>query len=739
MSFPGLQQSQCCEKLPHIVEGIDLPFLGDPCQLRHSLPSRPRAGTSDQPTSPLRKTISSRETARHGRAASEISSSATNCDDLKMRDSTFQSSSPTLHSEAYNEDFQEANQWQTPQAEADSSSETVESSEDGSSEDEPESQNTDVTEQQTPPKVDRNSSFSESRHSATKNGVPDEIAGDERSLTRTGSIAPIEPYSKLGGDVEDGKDPGATFDELVDRLLSQPMSKSDSKFAAIFLCFYRKFAAPSELLLASVRRFDDLNTSDQPELVRLNTQLRHLTILKDWIADYPGDFGHPLTRRILTAFVQGLAGNHVFAVAYKEISMHLDIISEDDDTEWACSDRSRSRASTMESFLSMSSNHSAISTVTANSSTEDILEQPSSLEKVPTGRSARVSSTPSTVSATEKSINPSTTSFQTSLQAAENAQRQAQLLAPTPRIVLDKIRWHQLIEIPEEQIAKELTRIDWIMYSSIRPRDLVRHISLPADQKERCRSLEHVNRMINQFNHVAFWVANLILLRDKPKDRARALEKFMGVAWKLRHLNNYNSLGAVIAGINGTAVHRLSQTRELVSPEAQKQFMRLEILMGTQKSHFAYRLAWENTSTARIPFLPLHRRDLVMTEEANPTFTAGTGEEFINWKKFEIMGQVIIDIRKSQQLPYASLKRHEEVQRLVLDGTFSKDDDVCLDSPSSDSNLSENRVLTCTVRNFTNAVANWKGQEQAKILAKNSIGFNGDVSNVLYIMQTKAR
>ena len=492
-------------------------------------------------------------------------------------------------------------------------------------------------------------------------------------------IAHTESSSRIGGeDDEDEKESGANFDELVDRLLSQPMSKSDSKFAAIFLCFYRKFAAPSALLLAFIQRFEDANASDQPELIRLNAQLRHLTILKDWVSDYPGDFAHPLTRRIITNFVQGLAGGQIFAVAHKEIGLHLDIISEDDDTEWACSDRSRSRASTMESFLTMSSTQSAISTMTADSSTEDIVAQSPTLEKIPTGRSARVSSTPSTTSGAERSTNPSTTSFQTSLHNAESAQRQAQLLTPIPRIVLDKIRWHQMMEIPEEQIAKELTRIDWIMYSSIRPRDLVRHISLPADQKERCRSLEHVNRMINQFNHVAFWVANLILLRDKPKHRAKALEKFMGVAWKLRHLNNYNSLGAVIAGINGTAVHRLSQTRELVSPEAQKQFMRLEILMGTQKSHFAYRLAWENTSTARIPFLPLHRRDLVMTEEANPTFVAGSGGDLINWKKFEIMGQVVVDIRKSQQLPYPPIKRNEEVQRLVLDGTFPKDDDVSI-------------------------------------------------------------
>lgn len=135
---------------------------------------------------------------------------------------------------------------------------------------------------------------------------------------------------------------------------------------------------------------------------------------------------------------------------------------------------------------------------------------------------------------------------------------------------LTKIQWHQFMEITDEQVARELTRIDWIMYSSIRPRDLIRDVSLPAEQKEKCTSLEHVNRMVQHFNHIAYWVANMILLRDKPKHRAKTLEKFMGVAWKLRHLNNYNSLGAVVAGINGTAVHRLTQTRELIRPQSQR-------------------------------------------------------------------------------------------------------------------------------------------------------------------------
>ncbi|KAL9100225.1 MAG: hypothetical protein Q9163_004376 [Psora crenata] len=467
-------------------------------------------------------------------------------------------------------------------------------------------------------------------------------------------------------------DTGISFEGLIDRLLSEGVSKSHWKFTVTFLCLYRKFAAPSELLVGIISRFEDLSNSDAPDLTKLTAQLRYLNILQGWMSDYPGDFAHPWTRRIITNFIHSLGSCPEFAVAYKEISPYLDIVCDDDDTEWACSDQRRSRASTIESFITTSSTQSRASTVTADSSTEDVIEHVH-LKKASTRRSAQGSQ--SIDCSVERGILATKPSTHILLHSNEDARRQAQLLAPVPTHVIDKNRWHDLMNIPEESIASELTRIDWTLYSSIRPRDLVRHISLNPGLKEKCRSLEYVNRMIDQFNHVALWVANMILLRDKPKHRARILEKFMRVAWKLRYLNNYNSLGAIIAGVNGTAVHRLSQTRELVSPEARKEFMRLEILMGTAKSHSAYRLGWQNTTTPRIPFLPLHRRDLVFAEEGNRTYIGDDEREGINWRKFEVMGEIIIGIRKSQEMPYRSIKKNEDVLRLIMDGKFSKDED----------------------------------------------------------------
>lgn len=511
-----------------------------------------------------------------------------------------------------------------------------------------------------------------------------------RSDTQDSSVADfniLSPQNTKSAETEDGdaKESGVAFEDLVDRLLAQPISKSDSKFAPIFLCLYRKFAPPSSLIEAIIRRFEDLKDQDLPHLTRKTFQLRYLNTLRDWTSGYPGDFAHPLTRRAMSLFVQGLAVSPEYTTAIKEISLYLDVVAEDDDAQWACSDKSRSRANTTESFLTISSVQSAASTLnadsptlTADSSTEDVVEH-IGLGKV---QPSRISETPSLVPSIGKPESQCPGSVQKPLNTLENAQRQAQLLTPIPRNLLTKVQWHQFMDVPEVEVARELTRIDWIMYCSIRPRDLIRHVSLANDQKDKCKSLGNFNRMIHQFNHVAFWVANVILLRDKPKHRARALEKFMSIAWKLRYLNNYNSLGAMISGINSIAVHRLAQTRELIPVPAQKQFMRLEILMGSQKSHSAYRLAWTNTPTQRIPFLPLHLRDLVLAEQGNRTYVSGAEGERINWKKFEIMGEVIIGIQKSQEIPYPTINRNEEMQRLILDGRFCEDEDVSLVLPT---------------------------------------------------------
>ena len=462
---------------------------------------------------------------------------------------------------------------------------------------------------------------------------------------------------------------GATFDELVDRLLSQPTSKVDTKFIAIFLALYRKFAAPGRLLEAIVERFDMLDRNGTPQMLVTVNQLRYLSVLEQWLSRYPGDFAFPKTKRRMRTFVGKLSQNPVFGAAGKEMVAHLDAANDDDDTNWAYSDRDRAsrgddQRSSMSSRASTLIDDPTFNFEDFNLSGSTIFE-----DLAPPGGD------------TNKSISGASTTSSQIVANVEAAQRQAEKLQPRPRMVLTKVQWRMLMDVPDEVLAKELTRIDWIMFSSIRPRDLIRQVSLNESERAGCKNLNHVNRMSAHFNHLADWVANYVLLRDKPKHRAFMLEKFMRVARRLRELNNYNALGAIIAGVKSTAIHRLGATRDLLSQDIGKDWMKLEILMAPSKSHFAYRLAWENSSSERIPYLPLLRRDLVSAEGGNRTFIGDEKDGRINWKKFEIKGEVLVTMQKAQGMPYRNLmsqRPHDGVRELVLDVKLCSDEDVSL-------------------------------------------------------------
>ncbi|KAI7353892.1 ras GEF [Hortaea werneckii] len=461
---------------------------------------------------------------------------------------------------------------------------------------------------------------------------------------------------------------GATWDELVDRLLAQPASKADSKFSGIFLALYRKFAAPGKLLEAIVERFDILERDTvMQQIMKTIAQLRFLTVLEQWIGQYPGDFAHPRTKRRMQTFAGKIAQVKIFTVAAKEISSHLELVQEDDDTDWACSDKEREASGSRESSASRSS--SLIDD--PNFGFMDALSGSTLLDD---------KSTTATIGdETIRSTSGISISSSQIMVHAEAAQKAAQLLQPAQRQQLSKIQWRALEAQPDDLIAKELTRMDWVMFSSIRPRDLVRQVS--TSEKARCKSLIHVNRMIEHFNQVAAWVKNYVLFRDKPKHRAIMLEKMMRIGRKLREMNNYNALGAIIAGIKSSCVQRLAATRELISPQVGKDYARLELLMGSSKSHAAYRLAWENTSTERIPYLPLHLRDLASAEQGSSTYLgATTGERGrVNWKKFEIMGEVVVSMQRAQGSPYKGLggsRGEMAIRELVLDVKLEKDEEI---------------------------------------------------------------
>ncbi|KAF5015610.1 hypothetical protein F66182_13000, partial [Fusarium sp. NRRL 66182] len=66
---------------------------------------------------------------------------------------------------------------------------------------------------------------------------------------------------------------------------------------------------------------------------------------------------------------------------------------------------------------------------------------------------------------------------------------------------------------------------------------------------------------------------------------------------------------------------------------------------------------------------------LVSAEEGNKTFD-GDHKDRINWKKFEIMDDVVLAIQRSQRTPYPYIQKNEEVQRMVLDAKMFDEEEL---------------------------------------------------------------
>ena len=100
-------------------------------------------------------------------------------------------------------------------------------------------------------------------------------------------------------------------------------------------------------------------------------------------------------------------------------------------------------------------------------------------------------------------------------------------------------------------------------------------------------------------------VASLILCHDRPKARAKQIERFVEIGLALRVLNNYSGLRALVAGINA-ATYSGDLPMELFRQKAldsYKTYQSWDLLFQAIRSHRAYRMALRNTKGACIPAL----------------------------------------------------------------------------------------------------------------------------------------
>ena len=97
---------------------------------------------------------------------------------------------------------------------------------------------------------------------------------------------------------------------------------------------------------------------------------------------------------------------------------------------------------------------------------------------------------------------------------------------------------------------------------------------------------------------------SMILCHDKVRSRARVVEKLAEIAVRLRNLNNYSGLRAIITAIS-QATYPNDEVMDIFKAKVDlhKKYLSSDILMRTAGAHQSYRLALRNTKGPCIPCL----------------------------------------------------------------------------------------------------------------------------------------
>lgn len=242
---------------------------------------------------------------------------------------------------------------------------------------------------------------------------------------------------------------------------------------------------------------------------------------------------------------------------------------------------------------------------------------------------------------------------------------------PPPSVRPKDLTSFHILQCDSEEIARQLTLMEWQLYSSIKMYELV---GLAWTKKDKATKAANVLAIINRFNYVSEWVSTIVCMSERVKDRIKVIVKFIEVAIKLKSFNNFNGLMEIVSGLNRGPVHRLKASIEQAIEKTAKgpmPFQDLLTLTSSDHSYATLRRAIRTANPPCIPYLGMYLTDLTFIEEGNPNFL--TQYNLINFKKRKQIAECIKDINTYQATGYVFTPVPEMQAKLKGEVTFDDD------------------------------------------------------------------
>ncbi|PIO64874.1 RasGEF domain protein [Teladorsagia circumcincta] len=203
-----------------------------------------------------------------------------------------------------------------------------------------------------------------------------------------------------------------------------------------------------------------------------------------------------------------------------------------------------------------------------------------------------------------------------------------------------------VVQLALQVVAAQLTLQDFAVFASIEPTEYIDNL-FQLESRYGSPRLEEFERI---FNREMWWVATEVCSERHIQKRAKLIKKFIKVARHCRELRNFNSMFAIMSGLDKPAVRRLHSTWERVSGKYIRMLEDVQQLVDPSRNMSKYRqhLAEVSQEPPVVPIYPVIRKDLTFSHEGNPTYC----DKLVNFEKLRLIAKSVRAVSKLSSAPY---------------------------------------------------------------------------------------
>ncbi|XP_032625039.1 rap guanine nucleotide exchange factor 6 isoform X5 [Chelonoidis abingdonii] len=192
-----------------------------------------------------------------------------------------------------------------------------------------------------------------------------------------------------------------------------------------------------------------------------------------------------------------------------------------------------------------------------------------------------------------------------------------------------------LLQLSTIEVATQLSMRDFELFRNIEPTEYIDDL-YKMDSKTGNAHLKQFEDVINQ---ETFWVATEILTEPNQLKRMKIVKHFVKIALHCRECKNFNSMFAVISGLNLAPVARLRGTWEKLPSKYEKHLRDLQDLFDPSRNMAKYRniLSSQSMQPPIIPLFPVVKKDITFLHEGNDSKVDG----LVNFEKLRMIAKEI--------------------------------------------------------------------------------------------------